>query len=139
MNVKIIFNVQVIYKGTNRQTKVYLWLNGTHFDVIKNPAAFYGSQNYCSECEKPFKRVEDHRCAVLCHICRKVDCEAGDTIRCAECDRNCRSENCYNAHKARGICDKVSVIYILNYMKRVMKLRCTTWFFLTDLPMSKML
>ncbi|KAF0717818.1 Uncharacterized protein FWK35_00023825, partial [Aphis craccivora] len=35
----------LIYKGDDKQTKIYLYKNGNHFDVIKSAKSFYGSSS----------------------------------------------------------------------------------------------
>jgi hypothetical protein len=43
----------VIYSGEERETKIYLYKNGTHFDVINSIKGFFGSSYYCTKCDKP--------------------------------------------------------------------------------------
>ncbi|XP_035207826.1 uncharacterized protein LOC118182564 [Stegodyphus dumicola] len=56
---------------------------------------------------------ESHRCANACPICLRTDCFPGQPQRCPDCDRLCRSDACYAAHKALtgnqefSLCDRV--------------------------------
>jgi len=64
-NVEELLNVQIkvicaesfnsiIYSGEEKETKIYLYKNGNHFDVINSMKAFLGSIYYCNKCDKPY-------------------------------------------------------------------------------------
>jgi hypothetical protein len=81
-----LFNIQVkvvcaeslnsvIYSGEERETKVYLYKNGNHFDVINSMKAFLGSSYYCTRCDKPYNNKNKHRCSTrveACKLCKKT-------------------------------------------------------------------
>lgn len=102
------------YKGQSRPKRINLWLHNGHFDVIKSLSGFHGSSYYCEACEKPFQCREKHYCPTACPICQRTGCTPTDSVRCSDCDRLCRSKNCYDAHKAVtgkqqfSLCDIVS-------------------------------
>ncbi|KAF8789739.1 hypothetical protein HNY73_007658 [Argiope bruennichi] len=104
---------KVSYKGRDRERRINLWLHNGHYDVIKSLKGFYGSDNYCEPCEKPFMNLEDHRCQFVCPICLRKDCLPGHPQRCSDCDRLCRSSSCFEWHKAtsgkrqKSLCDKM--------------------------------
>ncbi|KAL4084018.1 hypothetical protein QTP88_029334 [Uroleucon formosanum] len=71
-NVKLALDIQInvicaenlntlIYKGEDKETKIYLYKNGNHFDVIKSAKDFYGSSYYCNKCDIRYKK--------LCKLC----------------------------------------------------------------------
>ncbi|KAG8173354.1 hypothetical protein JTE90_011604 [Oedothorax gibbosus] len=95
------------YKGPERSEKIYLWLHDNHYDLIKSPKGFYGASYYCEFCNVPFKTLIAHACSDICHICRRDQCVKGSPKRCSHCDRNCASDDCYNAHKQNGICRQI--------------------------------
>lgn len=96
-----------------RSQRINLWLHNGHYDVIKSLKGFYATDSYCESCEKPYKGAVNHRCPNACHICLRIQCVPGEAHRCEDCDRLCRSEDCFEAHKAilgnaeQSICDKV--------------------------------
>lgn len=100
--------------------RINLWLHDGHFDVVKSLKAFFGSNFYCEDCDVPYQRVSEHRCAEACYICMKADCSPGEPQRCEDCDRLCRSSNCFAAHKAvngnqqLSLCDQVNE-FLLTY------------------------
>ncbi|XP_055924592.1 uncharacterized protein LOC129956687 [Argiope bruennichi] len=104
---------KVSYKGRDRERRINLWFHNGHYDVIKSLKGFYGSDNYCESCEKPFMNLEDHRCQFVCPICLRKDCLPGHPQRCSDCDRLCRSSSCFEWHKAtsgkrqKSFCDKM--------------------------------
>ncbi|XP_035217350.1 uncharacterized protein LOC118190704 [Stegodyphus dumicola] len=104
---------RVVYKGRERTQRINLWLHDAHYDVIKSLKGFFGSNHYCTACEKPHDHPESHRCANACPICLRTDCFPGQPQRCQDCDRLCRSDVCYTAHKALtgnqdfSLCDRV--------------------------------
>ncbi|GBN06490.1 hypothetical protein AVEN_140572-1 [Araneus ventricosus] len=103
----------VAYKGENRSQHISLYLHNDHYDVIKSLKGFYGADQYCEACDKPYGRIEDHRCPNACHVCLRMDCMPGEMKRCSECDRLCQSEECFLSHKATpgrrkvSLCDKM--------------------------------
>ena len=113
-----MFSLQVTYKGPDRERRINLWYHDNHFDVIKNMKGLYGSNHYCNNCDKPFSRIEDHCCTDFCFICLDRTCIPGEALRCSDCDRLCRSVECYGRHKATpgnqelSICDRVSFYFI---------------------------
>ncbi|KFM66257.1 hypothetical protein X975_14126, partial [Stegodyphus mimosarum] len=104
---------QVVYKGKERSQRINLWLHDGHYDVIKSIKGFFGSKYYCLLCEKTYEHPENHRCENACPICLRTDCEPGQPQRCQDCDRLCRSDVCFEAHKALtgnqefSLCDRV--------------------------------
>jgi len=44
----------LIYSREEKETKIYLYKNGNHFDVINSMKAFLGSCYYCEKCDKPY-------------------------------------------------------------------------------------
>lgn len=105
-----------------RRRRINLWLHDNHFDVITSIKGFKGSNLYCEGCEKPYEHEEEHYCENACPVCRRMDCKLSDnTRRCYDCDRLCRSENCYENHKAKhgkqilSLCDKVSNVVLSFY------------------------
>ena len=52
----------IIYSGEEKETKIYLYKNGNHFDVISSMKAFLGSCYYCDKCDKPYNNKNRHRC-----------------------------------------------------------------------------
>ncbi|XP_054709208.1 uncharacterized protein LOC129218913 [Uloborus diversus] len=118
LNVQIVViateNMQkVSYKGIERPRWINLWLHDEHYDVIKGLNGFYGTHFYCEECEVAYHRREEHWCANSCRICLRKCCVSNTPERCDDCDRLCRSEECYLAHKSisgkqqLSICDLI--------------------------------
>ncbi|XP_042900957.1 uncharacterized protein [Parasteatoda tepidariorum] len=103
------------YKSENpRRKRINLWLHDGHYDIITSLKGFYASNFYCKGCEKPYDHEENHYCDTICPICRKTECSPSDNPRrCNDCDRLCRSEECFMYHKAKenlqkfSICDKL--------------------------------
>ncbi|GBL99579.1 hypothetical protein AVEN_68841-1 [Araneus ventricosus] len=104
---------QMSYRGKYRSRRINLYLHNDHFDVIKSLKGFYGADHYCESCDKPYGRMEDHRCPNACYVCFRTDCVPGQTKRCDDCDRLCQSEECFQTPKeATGrqkfsLCDKM--------------------------------
>lgn len=120
---------KVSYKGPDRSKRITLWLHDNHYDVIKSLKGFYGQKHYCQACEKPFQRIEDHRCTNACYVCHDISCITDEPVRCHDCNRLCRSEECFHRHKTvsgrqeLSFCDRVSniIFFILFYFSLFMK------------------
>lgn len=112
----VVFRYRINQK--KRKHRINLWLHNGHFDVIKSLKAFFASDNYCIECEKPYKRIEDHHCENSCHICHRSGCKREITKRCTDCFRLCQSSECFDEHKRKtgnqelSYCDRVSLLLI---------------------------
>ena len=64
----------IIYSGKAKETKIYLYENGNHFDVINSTKAFLGSVYYCDNCDKPYNNKSGHECSThpdVCKLCKK--------------------------------------------------------------------
>ncbi|GBL94470.1 hypothetical protein AVEN_219708-1 [Araneus ventricosus] len=108
----------ISYRGKDRDRRINLWLHKGQYDAIKSLIGFYGSKFYCEPCDKPFDHFENHRCGHVCLICMRSDCLPGQSQRCLDCDRLCRSASCFENHKAtpgrrqKSLCDNV-IFFIL--------------------------
>ncbi len=102
---------QVIYPGNNdyrKRGKIYLFhwkppgSSVWHFDLIRSMAAFMEKTNYCYDCEKAFNNPQIHSCFNFCSVCNSKKCPLkGEsfTVECSECNRTCRSQECFQRHK----------------------------------------
>lgn len=72
-NVECILNIQInivcaqshnkiIYKGVDKDIKIYLFKRGNHFDVITKIKGFYGTSYYCNKCNTPYSNKDKHKC-----------------------------------------------------------------------------
>ncbi len=46
----------IIYSGSNKDVKIYLYKNKNHFDVINSMPAFFGSSYNCHDCKTPYNK-----------------------------------------------------------------------------------
>ena len=60
----------IIYSGEERETNIYLYKNGNHFDVINSMKALLGSSFYCDKCDKPYNNKNRHRCSAHADVCK---------------------------------------------------------------------
>ncbi|KAE9530087.1 hypothetical protein AGLY_011549 [Aphis glycines] len=104
----------LIYKGDDKQTKIYLYKNGNHFDVIKSAKGFYGSSYYCEDCDKPYQNKDKHKCVEEYNICKMCtyfgiriehSSSTKNRIYCEKCNRYCYNQECLDNHNY--ICDYV--------------------------------
>lgn len=108
-----MFFLQVIYPGSERAERINLWPHNNHFDIIKSLTGFYGSNFYCLSCNVAYQNETSHMCSSRCYVCLRDKCSVTEEIRCNECERVCRSIECYECHKdtsgqkVLSICDKV--------------------------------
>ncbi|KAE9523026.1 hypothetical protein AGLY_016657, partial [Aphis glycines] len=123
----------LIYKGDDKQTKIYLYKNGNHFDVIKSAKGFYGSSYYCEDCDKPYQNKDKHKCVEEYNICKMctyfgIRIEHSSILRdkkhkhkCgySEC-RNCLEEvkinkhQCYMQHRSQKGAQQETGTHIAN-------------------------
>ena len=61
------------------------------------------TQYYCDECGKGFKNRTMHNCRVYCKICCRKKCEVTQQVTCTDCNKICRSQECFIAHKKKQI------------------------------------
>lgn len=107
VQVKVIcaenFNT-VIYKGTEKKTKIYLYKDGNHFDVINRVAGFFCSSYYCHTCDTAYHNKESHECKTaknqVCKLCmgKLHNILKKFKIYCSECNRYCYNQNCFDDH-----------------------------------------
>ena len=65
----IVFNNElmneIMYKGVEKEKKIYLFFHNNHFDVIRSLPAFYGKSNYCFQCMKAYETFVNHPCNMV--------------------------------------------------------------------------
>lgn len=101
---------QKVYNGCpDYNRKIYLYHSDNsygkgHFDTITKMNAMMCTQYYCNNCDKGFKSRNQHKCKVWCNVCGKNNCsESSDTILCSDCNKTCRSFECFQQHKIQPI------------------------------------
>lgn len=87
--LKLLFTLE-----KKEKTKIYLYKNRNHFDVINSTKAFLGSIYYCNKCDKPYNNRDKHKCSThndVCKLCRKAQHseEEKNKIYCKDCNRYC--------------------------------------------------
>ena len=100
-----------IYTGSNKYSdRIYLVYSQEssedlvgHFDLITNIAAFLCYQYYCENCNKGFRNRDSHSCKIWCKVCGRKNCKDAQEKECETCNRMCRSEECYKAHKKKVV------------------------------------
>ncbi|KAK7598318.1 hypothetical protein V9T40_006553 [Parthenolecanium corni] len=108
IQIKIIcaenFN-NLIYKGWKEcKTKIYLYKQGNHYDVITKLGSFYGSVYYCEKCDKGYRNKNQHKCKPppgrVCNMCMKAvhPKYTKDKVLCTVCNRYSYNEDCFAAH-----------------------------------------
>jgi hypothetical protein len=88
--------------------KLYLYHyeteNGGHFDLVTKINALMGTSYFCEECWTGFNSRNQHCCKIWCNICGREDCVENPRqvkVKCADCNRYCRSNDCFKEHKHR--------------------------------------
>ncbi|KAK3107774.1 hypothetical protein FSP39_021983 [Pinctada imbricata] len=76
--------------------------NTGHFHAIVNIAGFFGRSYFCSTCLKSYNSKMTHRCLTHCDVCFTDPCIKDQEIYCVDCNRTCRSSNCYKRHKTKS-------------------------------------
>ena len=57
--------------------------------------------SYCEKCDKGFKSKGSHKCRDWCNICGRSKCRELMPILCPDCNKRCRSNECFMAHKRK--------------------------------------
>lgn len=84
---------------------IHLYKNKNHIVPITSMPAFFNSNYFCETCNKPYDKLEKHRCIYKkCAICRSSGCDMIDGItnakwkHCNKCNRNFPSDLCFEEH-----------------------------------------
>ena len=97
----------IIYRGRDRATKIYLYKNQNHFDVISSMQAFLGSSYFCNKCNNAYSRKDRHICKIetkVCTMCGGIEHQSEQNRKyCSECNRYCYNQECFDNHKQ--VCD----------------------------------
>lgn len=81
-----------------KKTKIYLYKNGNHFDVINSMSGFYATSYYYKTCNTPYQNKE-HNCEInrknVGIMCKKLQHNKSgkNKIYCKECNRYCYATN----------------------------------------------
>jgi hypothetical protein len=92
-----------IYQGVVSVDKkfIYLLLLDNHYYVIRSPAKFFRSSNFCDYCKHPYEKKSFHNCTFICYACKLTSCKVNTYkfIKCDKCDILCNGSDCLNNHK----------------------------------------
>ena len=75
--------------------------NEAHFDTITKVNAMMRKSYYCDKCDKGFKSRNGHKCSEWCNVCQKSKCKQKTVKIFPDCNKKCRSQECYIAHKTK--------------------------------------
>ena len=95
-----------VYNGSNLyKSRIFLLHSGDqelgHFDLITKVNGMMNTQYYCEDCGKGFKSKSAHTCKIWCNVCGRKSCKFMNAIKCADCNRTCRSNECFKMHKKK--------------------------------------
>ena len=94
-----------VYEGSPHfEKKIFLYHTDTeeggHFDTITKVNAMMCKSYYCSDCDKAFQSRTSHKCNVWCNICGRNNCRLVIPLKCPDCNKVCRSQECFKTHKS---------------------------------------
>ena len=84
-----------------------------YYPVLKIHRVLNNQRKFCYKCKKTYQST--HRCVSSCAMCKgptdhfalyKAGGDGGEWRFCQDCTRNFYGEECFNRHKAEGICEK---------------------------------
>lgn len=90
--------------------RLNLYFENDHFDVIQSLTATFACSYYCEMCHFRYNnKVEHKKCPYTCPCCHtqppcRVDFQ---NIRCNECLRDFRGDECFRLHKDSGLCARM--------------------------------
>ena len=86
--------------STDERPCIYIYLaDDEHFHSLTSITAFFSARYFCSSCLKHYNTREKHRCDTSCIICKRQECRKTQSVKCNDCNMECRSIDCYQAHK----------------------------------------
>lgn len=117
----------IIYNGSDKPIKIYLYKNKNHFDVINSMTGLLGSSYYCHNCKKPYNNKNGHECLkkkqekklYSCNVCNGKK-HSDEAIKnpiwkeCNSCFRYFFNEECFNNHKANKTCETIWKCIVCN-------------------------
>jgi hypothetical protein len=94
-------NKIIYHTSPEHADKIYLYKNGSHFDLITNIKAFRGVNYYCDFCEVGYIRVDGHKCPRKCGICFQYSCNDSKEaeMSCRRCHETFPNQTCFDNHK----------------------------------------
>lgn len=85
------------------ERQIYLYLFEDHYYPVVNVDAMFPNHQLCKQCHELYSFKDDHPCSPRsCLVCNRKDCLPGVTIKCTECNMNCRNQECFEAHLKSG-------------------------------------
>ena len=108
------FSEGCIYTGScEKKSKIFLYYEKNHFDVIASITGFLSRNYYCETCRVPYSNTKTHSCEVCCHTCESRKCLTENPLSCRKCHQLCRSLQCFDRHqqisgkkKINSLCDR---------------------------------
>ena len=91
------------YGDTEYDKQIYIFhsdVDNGHFDSIVNIKGFHGYPYFCESCLVPYAQSNIHSCDLKCTVCRRPKCDKAENPKvCTDCNKLCRSQECFDAHK----------------------------------------
>ena len=101
------YNNSPVYPGNPyHEDKIFLYHSKIkergHFDLITSPKGMMSTPYFCVHCLKGFSSAYKHSCKYWCSICGRPECIEGKRVKqCTDCNKLCRSADCYQLHKEK--------------------------------------
>ena len=88
----------VIFEGQCEKPKLNLLYHNNHYNVITALTSTFCCTYFCDTCHVGFPARKDHRCSGTCPCCQQSPpCnKVAKEIRCSDCERMFRGEECFN-------------------------------------------
>lgn len=112
----VVYSSQIgnkkVYLGSSiYDRKIFLYHSITptgegHFDTVVKINAMMCTSYYCEACDKGFNSKNAHACKEWCKICGRSTCIEKNEKRCKDCNKMCRSYDCWVAHKKEKISNR---------------------------------
>ncbi|XP_041465845.1 uncharacterized protein LOC121416344 isoform X2 [Lytechinus variegatus] len=93
-----------IYAGPPADKNIYLYLSeSSHYNVIRNMAAFLCVRNVCRKCLEVYNDARKHECCEICPDCFSNHCDRNDLAKrdprtCKDCNMVFLTEQCFRSH-----------------------------------------
>lgn len=90
----------IIFKGLHEGASLNLLYHEGHYNVITSFTAAFACGYYCEKCNVPYDTKNKHRCGGTCPCCQQSPvCPQDLKVKCSDCKRSFRGQNCYDNHK----------------------------------------
>ena len=87
-----------------------------HFYLVRSIKSYLNRSYFCDLCKVGFGSRVNHSCKMICEMCKSMNCQVENKIKCSMCKILCNNQICLELHQEQ-ICLSLRKCNICSHIK----------------------